>query len=232
MQMQAKSERFEMRLDEEMLSRIDGWRSAQSDVPSRAEAVRQLIEIGLPTKRHISLSDGEKLLLLMVGDVQRALKIRGDIDTEFIEKVIHGGHFWALDFKYPGVFHGSDDDKAVVKEVLDILEMWSALAWSLGKLGKVARDQIKTDYPNADQVFPGFCGNHESDHLSIAKFFVSDLDRYVDLRDVVVNSHSATLTIHRRMLQTFRPMRGRLAGGVLTAGQIAEVLKAQSANFY
>lgn len=42
-----KSERLELRLPSEILDRIDGWRSEHPDLPSRSEAVRQLIEIGL-----------------------------------------------------------------------------------------------------------------------------------------------------------------------------------------
>lgn len=45
--MNAKSERFELRLDSETLDRIDKWRSERSDLPSRSEAVRRLVEAGL-----------------------------------------------------------------------------------------------------------------------------------------------------------------------------------------
>jgi len=40
--MQQKTERFEMRLDQGTLDQMDKWRSSQSDLPSRAEAVRRL----------------------------------------------------------------------------------------------------------------------------------------------------------------------------------------------
>ncbi|QGM94386.1 hypothetical protein F7D13_10290 [Methylocystis rosea] len=43
----SKSERFELRLDPETLTKIDEWRKEQSDLPSRSEAVRTLIEISL-----------------------------------------------------------------------------------------------------------------------------------------------------------------------------------------
>ena len=46
--MAPKSERFEMRMDEDILTRVDKWRADQVDVPSRAEAMRRLIELGLP----------------------------------------------------------------------------------------------------------------------------------------------------------------------------------------
>ena len=42
-----KTERFEMRLDGDILTRIDQWRSQQSDLPARAEAMRRLVETGL-----------------------------------------------------------------------------------------------------------------------------------------------------------------------------------------
>jgi hypothetical protein len=39
--------RFEMRLPPELGARLDRWRSQQPGVPSRAEAARCLMEIGL-----------------------------------------------------------------------------------------------------------------------------------------------------------------------------------------
>lgn len=47
--MPPKTERFEMRLDPKLLERIDGWRREQSDIPSRAEAIRRLVELALAT---------------------------------------------------------------------------------------------------------------------------------------------------------------------------------------
>jgi metal-responsive CopG/Arc/MetJ family transcriptional regulator len=48
--MPPKTERFEMRLDLEMIERIDNWRRQQSDLPTRAEAIRRLIETALGSK--------------------------------------------------------------------------------------------------------------------------------------------------------------------------------------
>lgn len=36
-----------MRLDPETLARVDEWRRQQPDLPSRAEAFRRLVELGL-----------------------------------------------------------------------------------------------------------------------------------------------------------------------------------------
>jgi len=46
-----KTERFEMRLETAMIERVDAWRRKQQDLPSRAEAFRRLIELGLSEKK-------------------------------------------------------------------------------------------------------------------------------------------------------------------------------------
>lgn len=45
--MQAKNERVELRLDSQLLDHVDEWRSEQSDVPSRSEAMRRLLDMAL-----------------------------------------------------------------------------------------------------------------------------------------------------------------------------------------
>ncbi len=38
---------FQMRASAEFLRRVDDWRREQADLPSRAEAIRRLIQLGL-----------------------------------------------------------------------------------------------------------------------------------------------------------------------------------------
>lgn len=45
--MPQKSERFELRVSEEFLKKVDDWRRKQPDLPPRAEAIRRLVEQGL-----------------------------------------------------------------------------------------------------------------------------------------------------------------------------------------
>ena len=45
--MPTKTERLELRVDEAFLARLDDWRRQQPDLPPRARAVRQLVEIAL-----------------------------------------------------------------------------------------------------------------------------------------------------------------------------------------
>jgi hypothetical protein len=39
------------RLSDEFMARVDAWASEQDDRPSRAEAIRRLVEIGLKAKK-------------------------------------------------------------------------------------------------------------------------------------------------------------------------------------
>ena len=41
---------FQMRVSENFLETVDKWRSKQDDEPSRAEAIRRLVEVGLKAK--------------------------------------------------------------------------------------------------------------------------------------------------------------------------------------
>ena len=43
-------ERYELRLPADFFKPIDDWRRKQEDLPSRAEAIRRLVELGLAAK--------------------------------------------------------------------------------------------------------------------------------------------------------------------------------------
>jgi hypothetical protein len=45
-----KTQRFELRITPSFLTIVDGWRRKQDDLPSRAEAIRRLVEIGAGAK--------------------------------------------------------------------------------------------------------------------------------------------------------------------------------------
>ena len=47
-----------MRVQPEFLDTIDAWREAQPDKPSRSEAIRQLVEVGLKAAQGPEPQDG------------------------------------------------------------------------------------------------------------------------------------------------------------------------------
>lgn len=229
---QAKTERFEMRLDQAALEKVDAWRARQDDVPSRAEAVRRLMDAGLSrtSESQLKFSDGNKLTLLMLCEVYKHLKIRGEIDPGFVEAVIHGGHYWGLGWKYPGIFHGHEDNKRIVTEVVDVLDMWSSIESGYSRLSKKDRDRVEreADPFGMHVVFPGFDGNNESEYLGVARFLIKDLERFSSFDGRDLNSHATSIESYSRMLTVFEPMRRTLVGTHLNASQIIDVLKART----
>ncbi|MBZ5604583.1 MAG: YfbU family protein [Acidobacteriia bacterium] len=178
MSTEAMTERFEMRLSASVLEQVDAWRGRQSDIPSRAEAIRRLIEVGLSASNEtqVQLSDGDKLILLMLRDLFKQLKLKdGEIDPDFIAEVIFGGHSWGLKWQYSGIFHGHEDKRAVVSEVVDVLDMWSFLEAAHRKLSKADKARVATEAaPIGKHVqFGGFDGNEESEYGSVG-------DNYLD----------------------------------------------------
>ncbi len=227
--MQAKTERFEMRLDQGTLDKIDLWRAGQGDIPSRAEAARRLMEAGMGVSdgRGIRFSGGEKLILIMLCDLYKHLKISGEIDPGFVASAIFGGHNWGLSWEYSGLFHDHVDSDSVVSEVVDVLDMWSLMENGYASLSETDKQRIavEADPFGKHVVFSGFDGNNETEHYSVARFMIDDLERFSGFKGRELNSHAPLMESYRRMLALFEPMRRTLIGIELSASQIIDLLK-------
>lgn len=229
------TERFEMRIDSELLERLDEWGSEQEDTPSRAEAVRRLIELGLShgsKGRAPHFTDGEKLITLMVSDLLKGLNIQTDTNLPLVEKAILGGHYWALGWEMPGIYHGHNDKESRVSFVVDVLDMWSFIEEGYEVLTDEAKERLaKEADPFGTHVkFRGFDGNNEAEYMSIARFLVHDLDRFTRFKDHDFNSHSSTLVGYGRMVRAFEPIRATLIGRRMSVEELATVLNARRAE--
>lgn len=230
--MVSKTERFEMRLDEETILRIDNWRETQSDQPSRAEAIRRLVESGLAAQagETVRFSDGEKLLLLLMRDLLKHLKVtRAETDVEFISQVIFGGHYWAPKWRMPGVFHGHEDKPANLRVVLDVLEMWDSIERGYDKLSKADRELVAQEAPPFGKRvrFPGFDGNNEAEYGVIADFLIEKMERFPRFADRDLNPHMPMLPMYERMLSLYK--RSRSFEENLGVDKIIALLKAMPA---
>jgi len=223
------SERFEMRLGPSVLESLDSWRAAQGDLPTRSEAVRRLVELGLSTskRKRITLRDGEKLIIVMLCQLFKALKLKTEIDPQFLEDVIYGGHYWGLKWGHEGLFHGHEDSEAIVSEVVDILDMWNFLERGFSELPKKDKERVAAE-PGAfgkRVVFYGFDGNGESEYIGVARFLIDKLGRFTAFKGRDLNSHCPSLDAHRRMLKVFEPMRLNLIGRELDADEIIALVR-------
>lgn len=224
-----------MRLEPSILNGIDDWRKGEGDAPSRAEAVRRLIEAGLAAMKSTQpkISDGEKLSLLMLCQISKKLEVTDEIDPDFIESVIYGGHYWGLRWKYSGIFHGHTDKDRVVSEVVDILDMWDFLELGFKKLSKADKKQLveKKLLFSEDFTFPGFDHNNESEYVGVATFLIEKLERFSGFKERAhLNSHRPTLSQYCSMLRVFLPIRKTLVGrGGLSLSHYVAILSGRRA---
>lgn len=227
--MAGMNERFEMRLGEDILARVDDWRSEQADVPSRAEAMRRLIESGLARKKSdmVNFSDGEKLILWVLRDMCKGMNIKGDVETEFIVDVISGGHYWAPRWEMQGIFHDYQDNPEDVRFVVDVLDMWSFMEEAFEALSVKDKELLKVEAkPYGEYVeFIGFDGNNETSYMGIARFLIDKMNRFTRFKGRDLNSHSPNVARCRKMLIEFEPIRRTLIGKKLSVSQLALLLR-------
>ena len=51
----------------------------------------------------MTLTDGEKLILLMLTDIYDKLGVQGEIDPQFVRSAIFDNMLWGLSWKYSGI---------------------------------------------------------------------------------------------------------------------------------
>lgn len=226
-----KTERFEMRLDEDILTRVDNWRASQDDIPSRSEAMRRLVEVGLghsAGRDKVSFSDGEKMLMIMMRDIYKHLNIeRGEVDPDFVGDVIWGGHTWAPKWEMQGLYHDHEDSPRDVRLVVDVLDMWTFIERGYSKLSEKEKKQIEKETDMKFVEFLGFDGNNESSLMCIAQFLVEKMGRFQSFKDRSLNSHYPSIDRYTEMLNVFGRMRASLVGRELNKDQLIEILNAK-----
>ena len=177
----------------------------------------------------MKLTDGEKLILLMLTEMYEKLQIKGETEPDFLRSAIFNDHLWGIRWKYSGIPFEPAEDPPIVREVVDILDMWSFIEDAYAKLNVQERQQLALaaePFGNNPQ-FHGFDGNNESEHMSVAMFLVNQLERFQEFRGRSFNCHHPSLDAHRRMLAVFEPLRASLADSSLSVDQLAKLLHEQ-----
>ncbi len=177
----------------------------------------------------MKLTDGEKLILLMLTDLHEKLQIDGETDPNFVRSAIFHDHLWALRWKYSGIPFEPAEDPPVVREVVDILDMWSFIEFAYTRLNDKQKQQLAEEAKpfGAHPRFTGFDGNNESEYMSAALFLVNKLDRFQEFMGRDFNCHHPSIEAHRRMLTVFEPLRASLADRALSVEQLARLLNAR-----
>lgn len=152
----------------------------------------------------MNISDGERLIAIMLADIMRAQGINGEIDPDFVVATLTGKDSWALKVKYGGLFHDTAPrDEADVQETYDILDMFRSIRHATDALTPDEQAEIKA-LPWYE--YRGFDGNND-EHYGIASTLLNQLGYYDDFTHL--NSHSrATLPRYQTMLAKWREYSG------------------------
>ena len=174
----------------------------------------------------------EKLILSMLCDLARDGNHSGGIDPDFVQYAIGGGHYWALGLKYPDIFGGRPDSPDLVREVVDILEMWTVLEHHYEHLEETDKARVASEAApyGTDVIFAGFYPNEESSHKSIAEFLIEHIGHYSRFRGRNLITTRTVVDWYRRMLKAYEPMYKSLLAGRnrnLSASDIVALLLEQ-----
>lgn len=182
----------------------------------------------------MKISDGEKLILLMLSELYDKLGVDGEIDPDFIRSAIFSDNLWGIRWKYSGIPFEEEKDPEIVKEVIDILDMWSFIEHSYDELSEEEKAYVEKEAEpfGKDPKFRGFDGNNESEHMGTAYFIVNDLDRFESFKGRDLNSHCPSIEAYRRMLSVFDPIRKTLTFKPLSAENIVKILKEKTHPSY
>lgn len=175
----------------------------------------------------MKISDGEKIILLMLSEIYEKMDIEGEIDPEFIKSAIFRNHLWSIPWKYSGIPFEDTEIPAIVKEVVDILDMWRFIEYGYQELSEEEKARLEVDAAlfRKEPKFRGFDGNSEAEYMSVASFLVNDLDRFEEFKGRSMNSHMPSIETYKRMLSFFEPMRRNLISSRLTLSELTAILK-------
>jgi uncharacterized protein YfbU (UPF0304 family) len=182
----------------------------------------------------MKLTNAEKLILAMLSDISERLEIHGDIDPKLVKAAVWGDKTWGLSWEYSWLFRGESETPDNVKEVVNIMEMWSMIETYYDRLPLEDKELIKKEaHPFGSEVrFEGFDGNDEveGEYMGIAQFLVDHLHRFGSFKGRDFNSHHELLDVYRRMLTEFQSIRPQVPDTPISAAQIILLLNARKSG--
>lgn len=160
--------RLEIRIDSQLLERVDLWTEGRTDVDNRSEAIRKLIEIGLqgiqPKDEEVRLSKGEELILRLLAE--RWCEDKGLLEKSstrinpkaLFDALIHG-QYWAMRTHpiKPIMIHEHTPTKNEVNFVYEVLRMWASMIETYNQCTKKQKKEIAKATDWTYIRFPGFC---------------------------------------------------------------------------
>jgi uncharacterized protein len=163
----------------------------------------------------------------MLSDVMKHLKVKSDLDPDFILRALGDGQYWALKDRYVGIYGPTEPEPSVVSETVRIMGMWQIIESSYGDLSAQDRERLKSEAApfGDDPKFRGFDANNER-HFGVALFHVNQLGNFREFRGRDLSAHMPTIDMHRRMYAEYEAITHEHLTGELSADQLIRILRA------
>lgn len=174
----------------------------------------------------MDLSDGEKLILIMLSDIQQENGIKKSVNPEFIKAAIYYDCLWGLSWEYPGIPFSDSTTPAIVNWLTDILQMWTVIETSFTNLSTEEKQRVEREaHPfGVNPRFSGFEAESESEELKTLTFLVNYLNRFLNFKGRDFNSSIPLSGRYRRMHEVYLPMLPEIRQNRLSADQIIKIL--------
>ena len=151
----------------------------------------------------------EKLQLMMLCEIYRALEIENSFDPDILEEAISTDNTWAIDWQYQSLDSG-EDTPPEVKLFVDAVDMYRILGYTYENLTDSEKAEVESQISHFSAEhcleFPVFDGNNESEYLIIGGL-LRKMGRFSGTNDLTKNSHMPSVEIYQRMLKVFLPAR-------------------------
>lgn len=168
----------------------------------------------------MELTKYERLNLINQYKILEKLYPEDEEDYKVLRKALEEGYV----YNYNDSFQWMDDELSEVecREVIEILNMYRDLTFSYKNLSG------KEEIEESKLIFRGFDGNYETKQYVYSKYYLIDLDKYLELRQHSkypdFNTHTEMLDKYRRMLSIWNTLNNNR--NELTAEEIKRIINA------
>lgn len=172
------------------------------------------------------LSNAERLIVAMLANIQKEMKIGGDIDPDFILEALRGGQEWSVEWEYSSLFPKEPATPEELEETTAYLDMWWRIENSYQALSDADKEAVVKANNGSAPKFSGFDANSDPHH-AITCTLINKLNRYDEFKGRPLNSHAHVLDSYKSKLDRMRKfdaVKAHVAGVEFNREELIEIL--------
>lgn len=186
------SDRFELRIDDDLASQLDRWAAMNMPRAPRAQVVRRLVLLGLATQPRFS--HGERTILAALNDLESRLGSSPTRLGRFVSG-LRAGQSWSADLEFADLYGPDVTSREDGEFVLRVLAMWDVMEAAWEEFTEDERAEAMADSAGEAALrqaggsvqrplrFGGFHPVREAELVAAAKYLVGEGGRFARFRN-------------------------------------------------